>query len=30
MGMLGSFIGFTVGGVGAAMEVQNKMPDAEK
>ncbi len=30
MGMLGSFIGFTVGGVAGAMEVNTKMEDAPR
>lgn len=30
MGMLGSFLGFSLGGVGAAMEVRRKMHDPEK
>ena len=30
MGMVGSFIGFAVGGVAAAVEVNHKMVDAQK
>jgi hypothetical protein len=30
MGMIGSFLGFTVGGVAAAMEVDAKMPDSQR
>lgn len=30
MGMLGSFVGFAIGGVGAAMEVNSKMQDPQR
>lgn len=30
LGMLGSFVGFTVGGVGMAMEVQRNMTDPKR
>jgi len=30
MGMLGSFVGFAIGGVGAAMEVNSKMTDPQR
>ena len=30
MGMIGSFFGFTIGGVGAALEIQTRMEDAPR
>ena len=30
MGMVGSFIGFTIGGAAATMEVERNMPDAHR
>lgn len=30
MGMVGSFIGFTIGGAAATMEVERNMPDAQR
>lgn len=30
LGMVGSFLGFVVGGVGASMEVQSKMTDPQR
>jgi hypothetical protein len=30
MGMMGSFIGFTIGGAAASMEVERHMPDAQR
>lgn len=30
MGMVGSFIGFTIGGAAATMEVERHMPDAQR